>query len=230
MTLLPEAAMTTVSATNSAAPSTAPYTPAAAKQFLGQDDFLKLMTAQLKNQDPMAPMNNAEFMGQMAQFSTVQGIGEVNTTLGNIDGEMRNYRIATGATMLGHQVLVPSTITRPDANGSVAGVVDLPESSDSVVISYSDAETGQLLHSDALGAQPPGLLGFGWDAIPEDIRAANRPIQVTVQASNAAGTQDVGPQVYAKVYAAQAATSGGDLTFQVEDYGAVNALEVDGFR
>ena len=93
------------------------------------ETFLTLLTSQLKNQDPMAPMNNAEFMGQMAQFSTVQGIGEVNTTLGNIDGEMRNYRIATGATMLGHQVLVPSTITRPDANGSVAGVVDLPESS-----------------------------------------------------------------------------------------------------
>jgi flagellar basal-body rod modification protein FlgD len=230
MTLSLEAAMTTVTATNPAATSGTPYTPAATKQMLGQEDFLKLMTAQLKNQDPMAPMNNAEFMGQMAQFSTVQGIGQVNETLGNIDGEMRNYRIATGATMLGHQVLVPSTVTRADANGSVAGVVDLPEAAQSVVISYSDAETGQLFHSDALGAQPAGLLGFGWDQIPEDIRAANRPIQVTVQASNSNGTQDVGPQVYAKVYAAQAATSGGDLTFQVEDYGAVNALEIDGFR
>lgn len=222
--------MTTVTATQSATTPATPYAAASTKQSLGQEDFLTLMTAQLKNQDPMAPMNNAEFMGQMAQFSTVQGIGQVNETLGNIDGEMRNYRIATGATMLGHQVLVPSTITRADANGSVAGVVDLPESAQSVVISYSDAETGQLFHSDALGAQPPGLLGFGWDQIPEAIRAANRPIQVTVQASNANGTQDVGPQVYAKVYAAQAATSGGDLTFQVEDYGAVNALEIDGFR
>ena len=72
---------------------------------LGQEDFLKLMTTQLQNQDPFAPMENGDFIAQMAQFSTVSGIQEVNQNLTGLNDEMKQMRIATASNLLGHSVL-----------------------------------------------------------------------------------------------------------------------------
>ena len=87
------------------------------ERALGQKDFLQLLTAQLQNQDPFAPMENGEFLAQMAQFSTVQGIEDVNSTLSGISNQIGSNRIATGASLLGQQVLVPGAVARPDASG-----------------------------------------------------------------------------------------------------------------
>ena len=81
-----------------------------AKDQLGQEDFLKLMTTQLQNQDPFAPMENGEFIAQMAQFSTVTGITSMDESLKNVAAKLGETRIATAANMLGHSVLVPGTI------------------------------------------------------------------------------------------------------------------------
>ncbi len=81
---------------------------------LGQEDFLKLMTTQLQNQDPFAPMENAEFIAQMAQFSTVTGITDMGQTLKNMSGQLSEFRIATATNMLGNSVLVPGNTAYPD--------------------------------------------------------------------------------------------------------------------
>ena len=80
------------------------------KTALGQEDFLKLMTTQLQNQDPFAPMDNGDFIAQMAQFSTVTGITSMDESLKNVAAKLGETRIATAANMLGHSVLVPGTI------------------------------------------------------------------------------------------------------------------------
>jgi len=121
---------------------------------LGQQDFLTLMTAQLQNQDPFSPMENGEFLAQMAQFSTVAGLDTVNSTLGEISSQIGGNRIATASSLLGQQVLVPGTLARPDASGGVHGVADLPEATSAVTVVYSDAQTGVELHRQDMGAQP----------------------------------------------------------------------------
>ena len=103
-----------------------------AKDQLGQEDFLKLMTTQLQNQDPFAPMENGEFIAQMAQFSTVTGITSMDESLKNVAAKLGETRIATAANMLGHSVLVPGKIARADDDGSVNGVIDLPSASTNV--------------------------------------------------------------------------------------------------
>ena len=75
------------------------------KESLGQEDFLKLMTTQLQNQDPFSPMENGDFIAQMAQFSTVTGITEMSESLKNLSGQLGEFRIATATNMLGHSVL-----------------------------------------------------------------------------------------------------------------------------
>ena len=207
-----------------------PPTGTAASAALGQQDFLTLMLAQLKNQDPLQPMENGEFLAQLAQFSTVGGIEKVNDTLASLGSGMRDFRIATAANLLGHEVLVPGNVARPGADGTINGVIDLPEDASSVVISYSDATTGTLLKTQTLADQPKGLVGFAWTDLPPGMADARTPVRITVSATTASGTAQVGPSVFAKVLSARAGAEGADMTLQVEDYGALDALEVEAFR
>lgn len=197
---------------------------------LGQQDFLTLMLAQLKNQDPLQPMENGDFLAQLAQFSTVGGIEKVNDTLASLGEGMRDFRIATAANLLGHEVLVPGNIARAGADGTINGVVDLPDAASSVTVSYSDATTGALLHTESYAAQSAGLMGFSWSDLPQAMVENRSPVRVTVSATTDKGTAPVGPSVFAKVLSARNGADGSDLTLQVEDYGALNALEVEAFR
>ena len=187
---------------------------------LGQDDFLQLMTAQLQNQDPFAPMENGDFIAQMAQFSTVSGIEEINTNLKSLSSEMQQTRIATASTLLGHSVLVPGAIARPDDNGEIHGVFELPQAASATRVSFSDASSGELLHSEDLGGQGTGLVGFSWTDIPAALRETNRKIKVDVAANTGKGMENMGPSIYARVLSASSFGDTSSLpTLDVEDYG-----------
>lgn len=199
------------------------------ERALGQKDFLQLLTAQLQNQDPFAPMENAEFLAQMAQFSTVQGIEDVNSTLSGISNQIGSNRIATGASLLGQQVLVPGAVARPDASGSLHGAVDLPDAATEVRVTYTNAETGAILHRQDLGAQRAGMVGFSWDEVPENIRAARTPVRVAVETvPGSAGAVDM--FVYAKVIGVDMPKDTSEMTLRVEDYGLRSSLEVTSIR
>ena len=86
------------------------------KSTLGQEDFLKLMTTQLQNQDPFAPMENGDFIAQMAQFSTVTGITEMGNEMKALNDKLDSFRIATASQYLGHSVLVPGNVVRANGN------------------------------------------------------------------------------------------------------------------
>src|SRR5210317_436596 len=77
---------------------------------LGQEDFLKLMTTQLQNQDPFAPMENAEFIAQMAQFSTVTGITEMGESRKTLSSQISEFRVATASSLMGASVMVPGNV------------------------------------------------------------------------------------------------------------------------
>lgn len=197
---------------------------------LGQQDFLTLMTTQLKNQDPFKPMENGEFLAQMAQFSTVSGIESVNETLGTISEGLRSFRIATASNLLGEQVLVPGDVARPDEHGLVHGAVELPEAADQVTVAYSDAETGEVLHTESYGRQDAGMMGFEWNTGANAERGDQVGIRVAVMATNNGATTNVGPSVFAKVLSVHAEATGADVTYNVEDYGDVSSTKIDTFR
>ena len=125
-------------------------TPTKRKNSLGQEDFLKLMTTQLQNQDPFAPMENGEFIAQMAQFSTVTGITEMGQTLKGLSDKLNEFRIATASDLLGNSVLVPGNVVRPNKNGEIHGIIDLPSASSETSVAFFDS-SGELVHSADLG-------------------------------------------------------------------------------
>ena len=191
---------------------------------LGQDSFLALLTAQLRNQNPLDPLQNSEFIGQMAQFSTVTGINRINDTLD---------RLSTGATgisavapLIGRQDLVPSPQTRADASGTLAGRLTLDTEATALTVTYSDAETGSVLHSQALGPAEAGDTAFVWS----DPSLAGRRITVSAEANTSGGALRLLPSTYARVIGGTPATSTEPMMLDVEDHGPIPALSVPSLR
>lgn len=202
-----------------------------AKQTLGQQDFLKLMTTQLQNQDPFAPMENGDFIAQMAQFSTVSGIKEVNDTLGSLTGEYEKARVATAASLLGHSVLIPGNIVRPDANGEIHGVLDLPQASSFTTLNFTDPVSGELVHTQTLGALPSGLNGFSWTEIPDELRSKNIKLKLEALVDFGDGSQSLSPSIFAEILSASTGEGAADaITIDLADYGEIDVNEVQKFK
>ena len=207
-------------------PENTPKTP---KSSLGQEDFLKLMTTQLQNQDPFAPMENGEFIAQMAQFSTVTGITEMGETLKGLGDKLDEFRIATASDLLGNSVLVPGNIVRPDKNGEIHGIIDLPSTSSETSVSFFD-QSGEVVHSIDLGAQGRGLVGFEWLKMPKELVDKDTPLRVEAYINTGEGSQGLPPSVYSEVIAASIDTKGRGVTIDVKDFGEMAAADVIKFR
>jgi flagellar basal-body rod modification protein FlgD len=198
---------------------------------LGQSDFLKLMTTQLQNQDPFAPMDNGDFIAQMAQFSTVTGIQDMNASLGKLVEEFDQARIATASNLLGHSVLVPGNIGRPDDEGELHGVLDLPEATISTQLNYVDADTNNSLFTEDLGPKASGLVGFKWSDIPEEILASNKRIKIEALIDTGNGPEQLSPSIYSKVISASVGTGETkQVLLNVEDYGDLDVSSAVNFR
>lgn len=153
---------------------------------LDQESFLKLMTTQLKTQDPFDPVDNTQMVAQMAQFSSVAGIAEMNTSLKSISDSIAASRIGDAASWIGRSALVSSDIATPLSDGSYIGEVELPKDATSMTLSLVDAN-GEVKHSEVLGAQAKGTIAFAWDGKNVDGTQTSGPLQVIVSAANADG-------------------------------------------
>ena len=200
-----------------------------AKDKLGQEDFLKLMTTQLQNQDPFAPMENGEFIAQMAQFSTVTGITSMDESLKNVAAKLGETRIATAANMLGHSVLVPGKIARTDDDGSVNGVIDLPSAATNVNVVFK-SQSGDIIDTISLGNQSSGLVGFAWHGAPIEMTDNDDPIFVEAYANTGKGMEGVNSSIFAEVLSSSAGTGDSGVMLDVRDYGTISANEVIKFR
>ncbi len=141
-----------------AAPPAAPKAAA-----LGQADFMRLMTEQLKHQDPLKPLSNSEFIGQLAQFSTVQGISDLNTAVSGFGSALTGDQVLKGAALVGHSVLIPSKQLALTDTGNTTGLVMAP-SAGKINIEITDA-TGAVVRSFEVEAEGKGESAFSWDGL-----------------------------------------------------------------
>ena len=145
----------------------APPPQTATRDDLGQEDFLTLMITQFKNQDPFEPMDNGEFLGQLAQFSTVNGIESLNDSFAGLSGSMQDNQALQAAGLVGRSVLAVTDIGHLPDSGVLKGGIELNSSASNVQIDITD-ETGALVQRLNLGQQPPGLVNFSWDGIDSE--------------------------------------------------------------
>ncbi len=129
---------------------------------LGQEEFLALMIQQLRNQDPLKPMENGEFIGQMAQFSTVTGIADMTKSIGGLTDAFNSGQALQAASMVGRTVLTEASSGNFSGSKPLTGAVDLPFGTSSAVVRvYTNA--GELVRELPLGSQQQGLSNFSWD-------------------------------------------------------------------
>jgi flagellar basal-body rod modification protein FlgD len=127
-----------------------------------QDRFLKLLVTQLKNQDPMNPMDNAQMTSQMAQINTVSGIQQVNETIKSLSTQFASLQVMQGASMIGRDVLTQGnalTIT----NDKARGAIDLPANATALSVQIL-SPGGQLADTIDMGSKNAGRVNFEWDA------------------------------------------------------------------
>ncbi len=129
---------------------------------LGQDEFLSLMIAQMANQDPMKPMENGEFISQMAQFSAAKGMKEIKDSFTSLAEALQSSQALQASSMVGRTVMVPGNVGQLVEGGKLEGSVDLKTGAPELVVSILD-DAGQLLKKINLGRQQPGQIDFSWN-------------------------------------------------------------------
>lgn len=172
-----------------------------------QDRFLKLLTTQLKNQDPLNPMDNAELTSQLAQISTVDGIERLNATLqkllsNNVDGEALQ-----AAALVGRQVMVEGSALTLTSSGAVGGL-ELSGAADQVVVTIKDAN-GLTIKTLDLGNLAAGAHNFAWDGKADSgAQAVNGAYSISVAARRGDETVEALPLQLAGVMSVKRSTQG----------------------
>ena len=125
-----------------------------------EDRFLKLLVAQMQNQDPLNPMDNAQVTSQMAQIQTVSGIDKLNTTVQGLNAQFAQLQALSGASLVGHDVLIEGNRLVTD-NGVGHGGFELGSQADRVKLEVLDA-SGRVIDTVDLGAMASGRHSFDW--------------------------------------------------------------------
>ncbi len=146
-----------------------------------QNRFMTLLVTQMKNQDPLNPLDNAQVTSQLAQLSTVSGIDKLNETMKSMMESASNAQALQAANMIGHAVLVPGSALALSSGKSVYGV-ELSGPADDVQVTLNDG-AGNPVRTLSLGAQQPGTLALAWDgSLAGGGIAPDGQYQVTVNA------------------------------------------------
>ncbi len=153
----------TTSVTNStstaAATATAGTTAATSADQMSQT-FLKMLVAQMQNQDPLNPMDNAQVTTQMAQINTVSGINQLNTTMSGLGTSLGQMQLLQGVSLVGHQVLIQGNGLTVNS-GTASGGFTLAGNADSVKVKVLSSN-GAVVDTIDLGAQAGGEHSFSW--------------------------------------------------------------------
>ena len=137
------------------------------KKELGQEEFLKLMTAQIRNQDPFEPLENGEFLAQIAQFSTVSGIQDLQDSFASFAGSISSNQALQASALVGRSVAVNSDVGVLKPGGKIDGAVGLPSNSSSVKVEFFNT-AGELVKSLPIGAQNGGIVDFSWNGLADN--------------------------------------------------------------
>ncbi|MHB9100718.1 MAG: flagellar hook assembly protein FlgD [Sulfuricella sp.] len=212
--------MSTIDAVTSGT-SAATTTKSAAQE--SEDRFLKLLVTQMKNQDPLNPLDNAQVTSQMAQLSTVSGIEKLNTALQAMSSSFAASQSLQAAGMIGRSVLAPGSSLSLQ-NGFAAGGFELASSADMAVVSIKDA-AGNVLHRMDMGAQKAGNVMFQWDGMTDSgANAANGTYTFEVSATQGGKKVEAVNLALGKVGSVSLGTSG--VTLNTDVLGSVDVTTV----
>ena len=134
------------------------------EQKLGQEDFIKLMTTQMNHQDPMKPMENGDFLSDMAQFSTVSGLKEIKDAFNSLATSLQSSQALQASSMVGRTVLVPGSMSTFSEGTPMKGAVELDTNVSDLKVGILN-DKGALVKEIDLGNKAAGVAHFSWDGM-----------------------------------------------------------------
>ena len=218
--------MATVNPLSALAGAAAPGTAAPTQNdAAAADRFLKLLVAQMQNQDPLNPMDNAQVTSQMAQIQSVSGIEKLNRTVEGLGAQFAQMAALQGASLVGRDVIVPGNRLAANDAGLVQGGFDLASPADSVKVEVLNAG-GRVIDTLDLGAQAGGLNGFAWTPPAGVDPSLGATFRVTARSGAAAVSAT--PLMRDRV---DAVVAGGDsLTLELRASGSVAYSQIRAFN
>jgi len=178
------------------------------------DRFLKLLVAQMQNQDPLSPMDNAQVTSQMAQISSVTGIEKLNATVQGLSGQFVQMQALQGAAIIGKDVVVPGNkMNMQDGVGQ--GGFELDSAADSVKVEVLNA-AGHVIDTMNLGAQGAGVQSFDWKP-----SASVKEAGATFRVSATNGGTKLAPTALMRDTVTAVSTSGNQLVLELKKAGNV---------
>ncbi len=188
---------------------------------LGQDEFLKLMTTQLKNQDPFEPMDNGEFLSQIAQFGTVNGITDLQESFSGFAQDMKSNQALQATSIIGHGVLAATDTGQLTSTGIMQGAVELPNYSSNVAVNVYDT-TGQVINRIDLGEQLSGTVPFSWDGMTfNGVHAAAGEYRIEIEVLEGAQSYVYPTLLYGNVNSLNLGKTGEEMQVDVQGLGQV---------
>ena len=174
-----------------------------------RSNFMTMLVTQLKNQDPLNPLDNSQMTSQLAQINTLSGIEELNKTLQSITGQIDASQSLQAAALIGREVLVPGDRVSVGNTGQTTPFgIDLASAADQVKVSIYD-NAGNLVRQFDLGAQEAGVQSFSWDgSLDAGGTAAAGTYKVAVAATTDGKAQDATVLTYGQVGSIANSSSG----------------------
>ncbi|MFN0314235.1 MAG: flagellar hook assembly protein FlgD [Burkholderiales bacterium] len=180
--------------------------------------FLTLLVTQMRNQDPLNPLQNSEVTSQLAQISTVTGVDKLNTTLENMSKAFASAQTMQASSLVGRGVLAPGKVLQLSAGGALGGF-ELAGSAAAVKVDILNAG-GHLVKTLDLQGQPAGVSNFVWDGL--DANQAKLPeglYSFAVRAAN--GTTKVDANLLAFSPVRSVTLGGSQLMLNTQTLGSV---------
>ena len=193
---------------------------------LGQDAFMKLMLAQMLNQDPTAPMTNGQFITQMAQFETATGMQDLQKSFANLSSTLQSNQALQASALVGREVLAPGNTAALVSGGSISGQVNLPSDTTRLMVNIYDS-SGQLVRNLPLGGQSSGIVQFRWDGLNDGGQAA--PVgnyTVRIEAQLQGQSQALQPMLAAKVESVSLGSGIQDTQLNLVGHRAISLADV----
>lgn len=193
---------------------------------LGKNEFMELMIAQLKNQNPLEPQDNGEFISQLAQFSSLEEMQGLSGSVDDVANQFRSTQALQASAMVGRTVLAPSSIGILGAEGEISGNVEVPASTSGLRISIEN-QAGERVRQIDMGSQQAGVTGFSWDGKDGNGNSLPPgPYKVVAEASYPDGPEQLGTMMSANVDSVSLG-KGGNITLNLAGMGSIALSDVE---
>lgn len=203
---------------------------------MGQTEFLELMMAQLENQDPLSPQNNTEFIAQLAQFSSVEGIQSLNSSVNGLVDSFKSSQALQASALVGRKVQIEGSSSIAKQGDGMSGSIEVPEGARDLLAVVKDAsgkgiaEINVSEYMSDSGSYPSGKIPFEWDGLDKEgnpLPAGTYTISATAVVNGNSQTLDTNVNV--NVDSVTMGTAG-QITLNLAGYGSMALSDVKEFH